>query len=128
LKTIQFFVCVSNKNISDPINDAEQCLNEVFDGDYWGLINACAHGSDGTQLYTQLAINTEALNPPLEHVPWITINNTYNHDAETNLLRTVCNAYSVRFSDHLLAFLTNFSLNHIFNLHILLIKKIKIRI
>jgi len=97
LKTVQFFICFFNGNISDPIANAEQCFNKVFEGDYWKIIGGCALGLEGTQIYNQLAIKTETLSPPLDHVPWITINNTYNNDAETNLIQTVCNAYSVRF-------------------------------
>ncbi len=96
LKTVGFFICVFSRNLSDPINGAEYCLNDVFEGDYWGLIDECARGPDANDLYTAMAVKTEALNPPLNHVPTVTINNTQNVDAENNLIKALCNAYSVR--------------------------------
>jgi hypothetical protein len=95
LKTVGFFICVFSRNLSDPINEAEYCLNEVFGGDYWGLIDECARGPDAKELYTAMATKTEALDPPLNHVPTVTINNTQNGDAENNLIKALCNAYSV---------------------------------
>jgi hypothetical protein len=99
LKTIGFFMCVFNKELLDPnnpIENAEICLNDVFEGDYWGLIDECARGPDGNLLYDEMATKTGALVPPLNHVPTITINNTQNADAESNLIKALCNAYSVR--------------------------------
>ena len=96
LKTVGFFICVFSRNLSNPIDEAEYCLNNVFEGDYWGLIDECARGPDGNELYTAMAIKTEALVPPLNHVPTVTINNTQNVNAESNLIKALCNAYSVR--------------------------------
>ena len=89
-------ICAFNRSSSNPISDAEICLNEEMGGDNWGLIDMCAHGPDGTQLYEALAEKTEQLNPPIAKVPWVTINDTYSVEAESNLIQVICQSYPVR--------------------------------
>lgn len=95
-RTVGFLVCAFNRSSSDPIRDSEICLNEQMGGDYWRLIEGCAHGPDGNELQELMAQQTELLSPPISKVPWVTINDTYTLEAETNLIHAICQSYPVR--------------------------------
>ncbi|CAG2179271.1 unnamed protein product, partial [Oppiella nova] len=60
-RTLGFLICAFEKSTSDPVDDANQCLNQEMGGDYWDTIETCAHGPDGIALYEELAKKTEAL-------------------------------------------------------------------
>jgi len=53
----------------------------------------CANSTEGRQLHYQAALLTDALNPPHQYTPWVTINDAHGKDAEEagfNLKKVVC--------------------------------------
>jgi hypothetical protein len=68
----------------------------LFGEDYWEIIENCARGNDVYWLYEEMASKTEALSPALDHVPTIKVDNYQNQVAENDLIRTICDAYTVR--------------------------------
>lgn len=57
-------------------------------------INACATGDLGNSLEHQMALKTNALNPPHQYVPWLTLNGVPSSALSDNMLATICNAYT----------------------------------
>ncbi|NWW32525.1 GILT reductase, partial [Panurus biarmicus] len=62
-----------------------------------GRISACVQGDTGVALMHHNAQLTEALDPPHQYVPWITINGKHTDElqaqAEASLLGLVCHLY-----------------------------------
>jgi len=60
-------------------------------------IDSCARGSLGNSLEHQMAVETDALNPPHQYVPWITVDGVHTNQiqnaVQTNMLSYVCSAY-----------------------------------
>jgi hypothetical protein len=87
----------SNKNDSVVVS-AIKCgqqlnidLQKVFE---------CISSNLGSMLEHNMAGLTDALQPPHQYVPWVTINNVHTEDiekqAESNLIKLVCDTYKVR--------------------------------
>lgn len=78
-----------------PIDAYQKCVTD-FGGDY-DQIHDCAKGSLGNKLEHEMALKTEALDPPHNYVPWVTVNGVHTEDmekaAEKNLLSLVCTTY-----------------------------------
>lgn len=51
-----------------------QCLGVYFPDTTWDSVMKCVKGDEGNKLMHQNALKTNALKPPHEYVPWITIN------------------------------------------------------
>ena len=77
------------------MNNAEACLNENFEGDFWRDIHFCYTGAEGNDIMTEMARQTEALDPKLTKAPYVTIGSKYNENAAVNLFQALCNSYSV---------------------------------
>jgi interferon, gamma-inducible protein 30 len=60
-------------------------------------IMSCYRGSDASAMEHQVALKTEALNPPHKWVPWVTVNDVYDEkvqdDISDSLLKFVCQNY-----------------------------------
>ncbi|KAK3873596.1 hypothetical protein Pcinc_021401 [Petrolisthes cinctipes] len=71
------------------------CANET--GVDFGPIKRCMRSSEGTQLQHQAGLLQATLSPPLDYVPWITINDVFTrhqlHEALRNLREVVCGGY-----------------------------------
>ncbi|NXH39287.1 GILT reductase, partial [Dicaeum eximium] len=76
---------------------ARQCLQIHAPEVDSGRISACMQGDTGVALMHHNAQVTEALDPPHQYVPWITINGKHTDElqaqAEAALLRLVCHLY-----------------------------------
>lgn len=63
-------------------------------------IEACVQIEFGNFLEHQMAIKTEALNPPHTYVPWVTLNGEHTDDIEqqamNDLVKLICDTYKVR--------------------------------
>lgn len=61
-------------------------------------IESCVNGNQGNALEHEMAIKTDALNPPHQSVPWFTMNGVHKDEIQqglnTNMLNYVCNAYT----------------------------------
>ncbi|NXP94030.1 GILT reductase, partial [Passerina amoena] len=76
---------------------ARQCLQIYAPELDSGRISACVQGDTGVALMHHNAQLTEALDPPHQYVPWITINGKHTDElqaqAEASLLGLVCHLY-----------------------------------
>ncbi|NWX32563.1 GILT reductase, partial [Notiomystis cincta] len=76
---------------------ARQCLQIYAPELDSGRIGACVQGDTGVALMHHNAQLTEALQPPHQYVPWITVNGKHTDElqaqAEASLLGLVCHLY-----------------------------------
>uniref|UniRef100_A0A3Q3WKJ7 Gamma-interferon-inducible lysosomal thiol reductase n=1 Tax=Mola mola TaxID=94237 RepID=A0A3Q3WKJ7_MOLML len=69
-----FLIIFCMESSSDVITGAKQCV-ELYKPELdWNTVMNCVKGDLGNQLMHQNALNTRALDPPHEYVPWVTIN------------------------------------------------------
>ena len=63
----------------------------------------CANSRQGNTLEYQMALLTEALNPPHKYVPWITLNGVHTEEiqekAQNDLVGLLCQTYTVKIFD-----------------------------
>uniref|UniRef100_A0A3B3YJB7 Gamma-interferon-inducible lysosomal thiol reductase n=1 Tax=Poecilia mexicana TaxID=48701 RepID=A0A3B3YJB7_9TELE len=82
---------------ADVIGSAESCLKVYAPDLSMDKVMSCVNGDMGMQLMHQNALQTKALNPPHQYVPWITINGVHTEDlqekAMSSLFTLVCSMY-----------------------------------
>ncbi|XP_054889847.1 gamma-interferon-inducible lysosomal thiol reductase [Poeciliopsis prolifica] len=82
---------------ADVIGSAESCLKLYAPVLSMDKVMSCVNGDMGMQLMHQNALQTKALNPPHQYVPWITINGVHTEDlqdkAMSSLFTLVCSMY-----------------------------------
>ncbi|XP_056148700.1 gamma-interferon-inducible lysosomal thiol reductase [Lampris incognitus] len=87
--------CMESSN--DVIKSAKSCVDIYSPGVSWESIMDCVNGDMGNQLMHQNALKTQALSPPHDYVPWVTINGKHTDDlvqkAMSSLLLLVCSMY-----------------------------------
>ncbi|NP_001281124.1 gamma-interferon-inducible lysosomal thiol reductase precursor [Cynoglossus semilaevis] len=92
---IDIIFCMESS--SDVIKSAESCFNIYETELSWGKIMSCVNGDAGNHLMHLNAVKTNALDPPHEYVPWITINGEHTEElqdkAMASLFTLVCNMY-----------------------------------
>jgi len=93
-KYLPFITCIE---ASDQLPDQAALLCAAKHKIYYSDIVKCANGSRGNDLEHQMAQMTDALQPPHQFVPWITINGVHTADiqqrATTDLLGLICETY-----------------------------------
>ena len=95
-KSLPFVTCMFNStNWKTPWNSAKECSQKL--GLDFNVLSECANSLDGVAIEFLMAGQTNALEPKLDYVPWITINGKHSDEiqqkAETNLLKLVCDTY-----------------------------------
>lgn len=79
----------------DPVSAAEQCASQF--GIDFSSIDKCHSSAQGNALEHEMALKTNALNPPHYFVPWITLNGKHTdeiqNEATFDLLGLVCDTY-----------------------------------
>lgn len=64
----------------------------------WGPIGSCFNGTQGNHLEHEMAMKTNALNPPHQYVPWIVVNGVHTdaiqESAQSDLMHLVCQTYT----------------------------------
>ncbi|CAJ1071803.1 gamma-interferon-inducible lysosomal thiol reductase-like [Xyrichtys novacula] len=79
---------------TDVLKSAQSCVQLYSPQLSWDTVMGCVKGDLGNQLMHQNALKTEALNPPHDYVPWITVNGVHTDDlqqkASTSLFSLVC--------------------------------------
>ncbi|XP_006640006.1 gamma-interferon-inducible lysosomal thiol reductase [Lepisosteus oculatus] len=87
--------CMESSN--DVVNSAQTCLKLYDPSVEWGKIMSCANGTLGNQLMHTNAQMTDALKPPHQYVPWVTINGEHTEElqnkAMASLYTLVCSLY-----------------------------------
>lgn len=82
---------------SDVLKSAQTCAQLFAPDVEWARVMSCVNGDQGNQLMHQNALKTEALNPPHQYVPWLTINGVHTEDlqqkAMSSLFTLVCSMY-----------------------------------
>ena len=90
-----FIHCIEASFGSIPRKLAPSCAKK-FQLDY-SKIEACANGDLGNSLEHEMALKTEALNPPNEYVPWVTLEGVHTekiqNEAEHDLIGLICKTY-----------------------------------
>jgi len=84
------FVCMEEEN-GVPKEDFKKCAF-THNVDY-DKVMTCANGDQGKTLALAAAKNTEALDPPHEYAPWLTLNGAPMRDDAYDLQKNVCKAY-----------------------------------
>jgi interferon gamma-inducible protein 30 len=93
-----FIETCAKKHISDPTQyfNFLSCVELHAEGtDYQGAVSECAKqaqfakaddimncatGDDGLNLEHEIAVKTDALNPPHTYVPWVTVNDVFDEN------------------------------------------------
>uniref|UniRef100_A0A3B4YYM3 Gamma-interferon-inducible lysosomal thiol reductase n=1 Tax=Stegastes partitus TaxID=144197 RepID=A0A3B4YYM3_9TELE len=82
---------------TDVIKSAQTCTQVYSPELKWDSVMSCVKGDIGNKLMHQNAQQTQALNPPHEYVPWVTINGVHTEDlqnkAMASLFSLVCSTY-----------------------------------
>lgn len=90
---MEFIRCTESSTYY-PSESVERCGTSV--GVDYMPIERCAYDyHQYSQLMHDLASTTRAAQPPLDGVPYVQIDGTYEPDATDNLLSFVCQAYKV---------------------------------
>lgn len=91
----QIIYCMESS--SDVIKAAKSCVELYSPQLSWDSIMSCVKGDVGNQLMHQNALKTQALNPPHQYVPWVTINGEHTEDLQDKALNSlftlVCSMY-----------------------------------
>lgn len=89
-----FIHCIETSS-SVPRMAAPSCAQQ-YELDY-SKIESCSTGDLGNSLEHEMALKTQALNPPHSYVPWVTLEGVHNDDiqneAEFNLVGLICKTY-----------------------------------
>ncbi|XP_036377557.1 gamma-interferon-inducible lysosomal thiol reductase [Megalops cyprinoides] len=82
---------------SDVLSAAQPCLQLYAPSVKWETVMSCVKGDLGNKLMHENALNTNALTPPHQYVPWVTINGQHTEDlqdkAMSSLFSLVCSTY-----------------------------------
>ncbi|XP_067309864.1 gamma-interferon-inducible lysosomal thiol reductase [Pseudorasbora parva] len=81
----------------DVLKSAQPCLGIYNPEITWDSVMKCVKGDQGNKLMHENAVKTNALKPPHQYVPWITINGEHSDDlqdkAMSSLFSLVCSLY-----------------------------------
>nr|ACQ58865.1 Gamma-interferon-inducible lysosomal thiol reductase precursor [Anoplopoma fimbria] len=82
---------------ADVLQSAKSCVELYSPKLSWDSVMSCVKGDLGNQLMHQNALQTSALTPPHQYVPWVTINGEHTEDlqdkAMNSLFTLVCSMY-----------------------------------
>ncbi|KAM9718790.1 gamma-interferon-inducible lysosomal thiol reductase isoform 2-T2 [Menidia menidia] len=82
---------------TDVISAADSCVELYAPELSMDKLKSCVDGDLGNKLMHQNALQTRALNPPHQYVPWVTINGEHTEDLQdkalSSLFLLVCNMY-----------------------------------
>ncbi|XP_028284441.1 gamma-interferon-inducible lysosomal thiol reductase [Parambassis ranga] len=97
MTNMAFPIIFCMESSSDVIGSAKTCASLYSPELDWGKVMKCVNGDAGNQLMHQNALETAALKPPHQYVPWITINGEHTEDlqdkAMASLYNLVCSMY-----------------------------------
>nr|XP_057925040.1 gamma-interferon-inducible lysosomal thiol reductase-like [Doryrhamphus excisus] len=92
-----FLVTFCMEASTDVIAAAKSCVQLYNPQLSWRRLMSCVNGAQGNQLMHQNALKTQALVPPHQFVPWVTINGEHTDELQTNattsLLPLACSLY-----------------------------------
>ncbi|XP_019744441.1 gamma-interferon-inducible-lysosomal thiol reductase-like isoform X2 [Hippocampus comes] len=92
-----FLIIFCMEASTDVIAAAKSCVHLYSPKLSWERLMSCVDGDVGNQLMHQNALRTNALDPPHQFVPWLTINGAHTDDlqkkATTSLFPLICSMY-----------------------------------
>ncbi|KAL2097631.1 hypothetical protein ACEWY4_006838 [Coilia grayii] len=92
-----FMVIYCMEGSADVVKSGQTCLELVSPSSKWDSIMTCVKGDQGNKLMHDNAVKTNALKPPHEYVPWVTVNGEHTDDlqdkAMNSLFNLVCSLY-----------------------------------
>lgn len=92
MDSLKFVVCAFNTVRQDFI--IKECIR---DKELQKKVKSCSENSKGRNLEHEMAVKTDALDPPQNFIPWITINKKgseeINNRANKDLLNLICNSF-----------------------------------
>ncbi|CAI8014765.1 Gamma-interferon-responsive lysosomal thiol protein [Geodia barretti] len=87
-----FLHCLDEK-IAPTLDGAQQCFSQLSYN--WTAVDACLNSEQGYKLDLMYYNETQALKPPHEYTPWITVNGKHDPRAEgSGLIKAICEAYT----------------------------------
>ncbi|XP_023699347.1 gamma-interferon-inducible lysosomal thiol reductase [Paramormyrops kingsleyae] len=97
LTQFSFPIIYCMESSEDVIKSAQVCFQLYESKVDWNTVMTCVKGDLGNQLMHANALMTQALNPPHQYVPWVTINGEHTDDLEqkatSSLFMLVCSLY-----------------------------------
>ncbi|KAH9508278.1 Gamma-interferon-inducible lysosomal thiol reductase [Bulinus truncatus] len=89
------FINCMEASSAKPLDAAKVCASK-FPVPLDAILN-CSRSSIGNRLEHEMAAQTEALKPPHQYVPWVTLNGVHTEDiekaAEEDLVKLICDTY-----------------------------------
>lgn len=90
----EYIYCIESSRM-DIKQSVITCANKLSVD--FGKIRSCVNSTLGNNLAHQMAVKTDALNPPHQYVPWVVLNGVHNeeiqNEAQTNLKKLICDTY-----------------------------------
>mmetsp|Transcript_12859 Transcript_12859/g.15273 ORF Transcript_12859/g.15273 Transcript_12859/m.15273 type:complete len:172 (+) Transcript_12859:64-579(+) len=83
-----FLVCIEKNHIGA----GEPCAKAS--GMNWTTLDTCWNGAEGKALFAAAYDKTEALQPPHQFTPWVTVNGTPQTKDPNHFAEAVCRAYT----------------------------------
>lgn len=92
---LPFIHCMESNN-QDSVQVAAEKCGQQLNVDLTDILS-CAQSRLGNSLQHEMALLTEALNPPHKYVPWVTLNGVHTEQieqqAESDLVGLICDTY-----------------------------------
>ncbi|KAM4552879.1 gamma-interferon-inducible lysosomal thiol reductase [Odontesthes bonariensis] len=97
MTSMAFPIIFCMESSTDVISAADSCVKLYAPELSMEKLKSCVGGDLGNQLMHQNALQTRALNPPHQYVPWVTINGEHTDSlqekAQSSLFTLVCGLY-----------------------------------
>ena len=95
---LPFILCMEANNVDDIQTAAEKC-GPQYNVSIDAIESKCMYTKVGNYQEHDMAVKTNALNPPHKYVPWVTLNGEHSEDiqkqAESDLVGLICKTYKV---------------------------------
>lgn len=88
------FVACIERNALAFEKEIQPCAADAGIGKLADSIQKCARGAKGKELFEKMGKKTQALRPPHQYVPWVTVNDVPLEGDYGNLKTFVCAAYT----------------------------------
>ena len=89
-----FLICSFGRLGWQDENINQDCVNEFLGSGLWSEINTCATNQEqANAVLKKMEDKVLALDPQLNHVPWVVINGLHDENGEKDLMQDICDRY-----------------------------------